>query len=50
MAALGKGRTGTFTTTLTPGRYAIVCFVPDAKDGKPHEMHGMVREFTVAAK
>ena len=50
MAALGKGRTGTFTMTLTPGRYAVVCFVPDAKDGKPHEMHGMVQEFSVAAK
>lgn len=50
MAALAKGRTGTFTTTLTPGRYVVVSFVPDAKDGKPHEMHGMVQEFTVAAK
>ncbi|HEX7981605.1 MAG TPA: hypothetical protein VF461_23540 [Gemmatimonadaceae bacterium] len=50
MAALGKGRAGTFTVTLTPGRYAVVCFVPDVKDGKPHEMHGMVEEFTVAAK
>ena len=50
MAALGKGRTGTFTMTLTPGRYSVACFVPDAKDGKPHEMHGMVQEFTVAAK
>jgi plastocyanin len=50
MAALGKGRTGTFTTTLTPGRYVVVCYVPDAKDGKPHEMHGMVQELTVAAK
>ncbi|AHG93237.1 hypothetical protein J421_5702 (plasmid) [Gemmatirosa kalamazoonensis] len=50
MAGLGRGRTGTFTTTLTPGRYSVACFIPDAKDGKPHEMHGMVQEFTVAAK
>ena len=50
MAGLGKGRTGTFTTTLTPGRYAVACFIPDVKDGKPHAMHGMVREITVAAK
>lgn len=50
MAGLGKGRTGTFTTNLTPGRYGLVCWIPDAKDGKPHEMHGMVQEFTVAAK
>ena len=50
MAGLGRGRTGTFPTTLTPGRYGVVCYISDAKDGKPHEMHGMVQEFTVAAK
>ena len=50
MAGLGRGRTGTFTTTLTPGRYGVACFIPDVKDGKPHEMHGMVQEFTVAPK
>jgi hypothetical protein len=50
MAGLGKGRTGSFTTTLTPGTYGLVCYTPDAKDGKPHVMHGMVQEFTVAAK
>jgi len=50
MAALGKGRTGTFTTALTPGTYGLICYVPDAKDGKPHVMHGMVQEITVAAK
>jgi uncharacterized cupredoxin-like copper-binding protein len=50
MAGLGKGRTGTFTTTLTPGRYAVACFIPDVKDGKPHAMHGMVQEITIAPK
>lgn len=50
MAGLGKGRTATFTTNLSPGNYGIVCYIPDAKDGKPHVMHGMVQEFTVAAK
>jgi hypothetical protein len=35
---------------LAPGTYAWFCFVPDAKDGKPHVAHGMVHEFTVAAK
>jgi hypothetical protein len=50
MAGLGKGRTGSFTTNLTPGRYGLICYIPDAKDGKPHSMHGMVQEFTVAAK
>jgi uncharacterized cupredoxin-like copper-binding protein len=50
MAGLGKGRTGSFTTNLTPGRYGLICYIPDAKDGKPHVMHGMVQEITVAAK
>jgi len=36
-----------FTADFTPGHYAIICFVPDAKDGKPHFMHGMIHEFTV---
>lgn len=34
--------------TFTPGNYAILCFVPDSKDGKPHVMHGMVQEFTIS--
>jgi plastocyanin len=50
MAGLGKGRTGSFDTNLTAGRYGVICWIPDAKDGKPHSMHGMVQEFTVAAK
>ena len=47
MAGLAKGRTGIFTANLTPGTYALTCFVPDAKDGKPHLMHGMITEFVV---
>lgn len=50
MAGLSTGRAGTFTTNLTPGTYGLVCWIPDAKDGKPHSTHGMVQEFTVAAK
>jgi len=47
MAGMAKGRTGIFTANLTPGTYAITCFVPDAKDGKPHFAHGMTTEFEV---
>jgi hypothetical protein len=32
---------------LTPGNYAMMCFVPDAKDGKPHVAHGMIQDFKV---
>ena len=48
MAGLGRGRTGTFTTTLTPGRYGLACFIPDVKDGKPHFEHGMMQTFKVS--
>jgi uncharacterized cupredoxin-like copper-binding protein len=36
-----------FTADLTPGNYALICFVPDAKDGKPHFEHGMTKAITV---
>ncbi len=36
-----------FTATLVPGNYALLCFVPDATDGKPHFMHGMVLPFSI---
>ena len=37
----------TFSADLAPGSYGLICFVPDAKDGKPHLVHGMMKEFTV---
>lgn len=36
-----------FPVTLTPGRYVADCFLPDAKDGKPHILHGMEYAFEV---
>ncbi len=47
VSPLTPGRTNDLIMDLTPGRYALVCFLPDAKDGKPHFMHGMAREITV---
>ena len=32
---------------LAPGDYALICFIPDAKDGKPHFVHGMMKELRV---
>lgn len=32
---------------LPAGNYFLICFVPDAKDGKPHFMHGMSKEITI---
>ena len=48
VAGLGVGKTATFPLTLTPGEYALICFIPDAKDGKPHFVHGMVHNFKVS--
>jgi hypothetical protein len=42
-----KGREIWFTQTFTPGDYAVLCFVPDAKDGKPHVAHGMMLQLKV---
>lgn len=47
IAALAKGRSGSFPIDLKPGNYAIVCFVPDSKDGKAHVAHGMQQVITV---
>jgi uncharacterized cupredoxin-like copper-binding protein len=33
---------------LPPGNYALVCFFPDMKDGKPHLLHGMMKAMTVS--
>jgi len=43
-----KGKVAWLTITLQPGNYLLNCYVPDVKDGKPHFMHGMVREITVS--
>jgi uncharacterized cupredoxin-like copper-binding protein len=47
VAVIGQGDSGVFTADLTPGDYGMICFVPDAKDGKPHLMHGMIKQITV---
>ena len=48
LTALSKGLHGYFTTDLTPGNYLVLCYVPDARDGKPHYLHGMYRGFSVS--
>jgi hypothetical protein len=47
ITGIAKGRTVDIPASFTAGDYALVCFVPDAKDGKPHIAHGMVKPFTV---
>jgi len=48
VVGLDVGRHAQFTATLVRGRYALLCFWPDAKDGKPHLVHGMAKEITVS--
>jgi uncharacterized cupredoxin-like copper-binding protein len=45
---ISPGQTINFTLDLTPGTYGIICFVPDAGDGKPHVFHGMTTTFTIS--
>jgi uncharacterized cupredoxin-like copper-binding protein len=46
-AAIAPGHTEWVDLDLAPGNYVAICFVPDAKDGLPHFLHGMVHPFTV---
>ena len=50
MAGLSNGRSGSFPVDLKAGKYGLICFAPDVKDGKPHVEHGMSKNITVAAK
>jgi hypothetical protein len=47
IAGIDSGMSQSFTADFKPGKYALICFLPDTKDGKPHFMHGMVQEITV---
>jgi hypothetical protein len=44
---LSQGHTNFVHVDLTPGEYALICFLPDAGDGRPHFMHGMIKQVTV---
>ncbi len=46
-AMLSPGKSMYWSTTFTPGNYLFICFVPDAKDGRPHFMHGMMMTQTL---
>jgi hypothetical protein len=47
IVALDAGKSAAFRVTLARGSYVLTCFIPDAKDGKAHVLHGMVQEITV---
>jgi uncharacterized cupredoxin-like copper-binding protein len=47
-SGLANSKHQIITVTFEPGRYVLLCFIPDAKDLKPHTDHGMAKEITVA--
>jgi len=46
---MASGSWNDITVNLEPGEYALICFIGDAKDGKPHFMHGMMKQIQVGA-
>lgn len=47
VSAMSGGMASFYEVDLKPGEYAIVCFLQDAKDGKPHFAHGMIQQIKV---
>jgi hypothetical protein len=50
ISPLASGGRSQFTADLEQGRYALICFLPDRADGKPHFAHGMMQEIEVGAE
>lgn len=44
---ISRGGSNILDVTFEAGEYALICFMSDYKDGKPHFVHGMVRQITV---
>ncbi len=47
IAAIGTGQTEYFTGDFPAGDYVVMCFLDDAKDHKPHFIHGMIQTIKV---
>jgi uncharacterized protein (DUF2141 family) len=47
VAGVAAGKASFYTVDLEPGEYAVVCFLEDAKDGKPHFVHGMIQQIKI---
>lgn len=48
IVGMDSGGHAQFTATFAPGNYLLLCFWPDAKDGKAHIVHGMAKQITVS--
>lgn len=47
IAGLEPGMSQYFSADFVAGNYVLICFLPDAKDGKPHFAHGMTQQIEV---
>jgi hypothetical protein len=47
VSAIMPGARAFVELDLPPGEYALICFVPEMADGKPHFVHGMMKQVTV---
>jgi hypothetical protein len=47
VSELAPGETVVIEEDFPPGHYSLLCFTADARDGKPHFVHGMQQEFDV---
>jgi hypothetical protein len=45
---LNPGQVNLIPLDLLPGEYGLFCFMPDAKDGKPHIVYGMIKQIRIA--
>ncbi len=44
---LSQGMANLVHLDLAAGEYALICFIPDAGDGRPHFLHGMIQQISV---
>lgn len=47
LVGLERGRDGFFLADFAPGRYGLICFLPDLTTGAPHFTRGMMMDVTV---
>lgn len=50
LVGMSPGHQGFLEVTLTPGRYVLLCLVPDVSDRKPHLDHGMLTSVRVGPR
>jgi hypothetical protein len=48
VSGMATGEDVYYDVDLQPGDYAVICFLEDAKDGKPHFTHGMIQQIHIS--